>query len=91
MRYGCIPIAHAVGGLKDSIITKPELDRTGFLFKPATKKSFVRCFNESINVFKNQDHWRRIQLNAMQKDFSWFHSATSYADIYKSLAQHIQS
>jgi starch synthase len=87
MRYGCIPIAHAVGGLKDSITTMPEINRTGFLFKPATKTSFIRCLKKSIKTFNDQKKWRRIQINAMQKDFSWRQSAASYAEIYKSLAR----
>jgi len=85
MRYGCIPIAHAVGGLKDSIITKPKTKRTGYLFKPATKSAFITCLKKALRDYSDTAAWKKIQSNAMRFDFSWFRSAANYADIYKQL------
>jgi len=85
MRYGCVPIAHAVGGLKDSIVTKPESKRTGFLFKPATDEAFIASLKKAIQKYSQKDAWELIQRNGMKKDFSWLNSAANYANIYKYL------
>jgi len=85
MRYGCVPIAHAVGGLKDSIITKPERKRTGFLFDNPTTSDFITCIETTLNMYQNKDHWKTIQINGMKMDFSWSKSAKKYAVIYNEL------
>ena len=85
MRYGCVPIAHAVGGLKDSIITKPEKKRTGFLFDNPTTSDFITCIETTLNMYQNKDQWRTIQMNGMKTDHSWSRSARKYADIYNEL------
>jgi starch synthase len=85
MRYGCVPIAHAVGGLKDSIITKPETKRTGFLFDNPTTSDFITCIETALNMYQNKDHWKTIQMNGMKTDFSWGKSAKKYAVIYNEL------
>ena len=85
MRYGCVPIAHAVGGLKDSIAITPEDARTGFLFNNASKEPFIACLKKALNVFDDPTHWMQIQKNGMHTDFSWLKSAASYAEIYRQI------
>lgn len=85
MRYGCVPIAHAVGGLKDSIITKPERKRTGFLFDNPTTSDFITCIETALNIYQNKDQWKTIQMNGMKTDLSWSRSARKYAVIYNEL------
>jgi starch synthase len=85
MRYGCVPIAHAVGGLKDSIITEPEIKRTGFLFDNPTSSDFTTCIKTAFNIYQNKDGWRTIQINGMKMDYSWSRSAKKYADLYHEL------
>ena len=85
MRYGCVPIAHAVGGLKDSIVTTPEVTRTGFLFDNASKEPFIACLKKALKVFNDPIQWKQIQMNGMRTDFSWIKSAASYAGIYRQI------
>ena len=81
MRYGCIPIARATGGLKDTI----KNGETGFLFENANTKSLLKAMREALQVYKNNNHWKSMQRNAMAEDFSWGNSAKQYAALYKSL------
>lgn len=85
MRYGCVPIAHAVGGLKDSIITEPEINRTGFLFDNPISSEFIACIKTAYNTYLNKDEWKMIQTNGMKIDYSWNRSAKKYADLYNKL------
>ncbi|MDO9545298.1 MAG: glycogen/starch synthase [Pelolinea sp.] len=85
MRYGCIPIAHAVGGLKDSIFIKPESARTGFLFNDPNPNAFINCIKDAFSKYRQAEKWSSVQMNAMQMDYSWDNSAKKYADLYDNL------
>lgn len=83
MRYGCIPLAHATGGLIDTITDFSQgSEATGFLFENCTAKALAQTIRQAIKVFKDNTAWTRLQMNGMNKDFSWHQSALRYADLY---------
>lgn len=85
MRYGCIPVGSAVGGLKDSI-DSTKRKRTGFLFSEINADAFYLCLSEALKIWKNnKEGWKKIQIQAMQKDFSWERSARKYLELYEKL------
>lgn len=84
MRYGTLPIAHAVGGLQDSI-TEGE---TGFLYADYYSRGLVRAVSRAKKVFdKDKDRWMRMAVRAMQADFSWGKSAGEYVALYEKALQ----
>lgn len=88
MRYACIPVARATGGLLDSII--PTTDKkigTGFLFSEKSSKAFSAELNHALDLFTDQAKWRKIQKKAMRQDFSWKKSAGEYIDQYLKLVE----
>ncbi|MCE1252811.1 MAG: glycogen synthase [Anaerolineae bacterium] len=84
MRYGCIPIARATGGLKDSIVNYSEDDSngTGFLFKNPIGSDLAGSLTHALSVYEDKTAWKSLQLRAMQQDFSWKKPALSYANLY---------
>ena len=88
MRYACIPVARATGGLLDSVI-KTTNDRigTGFLFTEKTSEAFSAELLHALTIFHDQDRWKKIQKKAMQQDFSWQKSAGEYIAQYKKLME----
>ena len=84
MRYGCIPIAHAVGGLVDSIIDVDD-QRTGYLFFKPDTGSFSDAINRARDEYQNPVEWSKIQKRAMAHDFSWKNSAKKYLKVYKKI------
>ncbi|MEA3325843.1 MAG: glycogen/starch synthase [Chloroflexota bacterium] len=84
MRYGCVPLARATGGLKDTIVdvVKSPKKGTGFLFGPAKANAFAKAVKSSLNIYKNQDQWKQMQIRGMNQDFSWKRSALNYIDLY---------
>ncbi|HAF61082.1 MAG TPA: hypothetical protein DCK95_02015 [Anaerolineaceae bacterium] len=84
MRYGCIPVAHAVGGLVDSICDTEE-SRTGFLFYKPEVKPFAKTLQHALQQFQNPVEWSKIQKRAMQQDFSWKNSAKEYLEVYRTI------
>ena len=80
MRFGTIPIVRKTGGLADTVRD----GRTGFVFKNYDKGSFLEAISRAVDIYYNQkDHWRKMQITAMKKDFSWKASAKKYIWLYK--------
>lgn len=80
MRYGCLPIVHATGGLSDTVN-----DATGFRFKSATPRSLRTALVKALTVYTDREHWRAKQQTAMRADFSWAKPAQEYFELYQSL------
>jgi len=87
MRYGCVPIARATGGLADTIkhISHKVNGGTGFLFTKPYPSVFANTLKRAVRLFQNPEIWRQIQLNGMKIDFSWDKSAQKYITMYQEL------
>ncbi len=87
MRYGCIPLARATGGLKDSIISygTNQAKANGFLFRHATRESLSLALKNALEVYNQRQNWLIMQANAMKAVFSWDKSALQYLKLYERL------
>ncbi len=86
MRYGCVPLGRATGGLVDTIRSFTDADSgTGFLFDEATPYAFANCLREALLVFSDKERWVKLQHNGMSQDFSWENAARQYSDLYHQL------
>ena len=81
MRYGCVPVVHATGGLKDTV----QDGKTGFLFMNADSDSLLQALQQALTVLHGCPVVGTLQRNGMQEDFSWKRSAGKYASLYRSL------
>ncbi len=81
MRYGCIPVARATGGLRDTIAE----GRTGFLFTEPSASIMAAALRRALAVFRDHAAWQTMQKTAMAENFSWEQSARKYAALYRSL------
>jgi starch synthase len=81
MRYGCVPLVRATGGLHDTVTD----GETGFVFLKPKVKDFVETMERAMQVYQNQDVWTRMQHNGMLQDFSWRNSANAYVKLYQRL------
>lgn len=86
MRYGCIPIARATGGLIDTITDDPSgIHSTGFLFTQQSPDAYNVALRRALFAFQQPSLWAEIQQRAMYLDFSWDQSAVKYIDLYANL------
>ena len=86
MLYGCIPIAHATGGLKDTIIDPNDGDQyTGFLFNDPNPDACADAIRRALNTYNDRAQWLTLQKRCMEQDFTWEKSAVKYYELYKSL------
>ena len=82
MRYGCVPVARATGGLVDTV----QDGETGFLFHDYTVDAFWEAVARAVYVFNvDKPHWQQMQLAGMVQDFAWRRSAETYLNLYQSL------
>ncbi len=79
MRYGCVPIVSAVGGLKDTIFQ----DETGFIFGKPTVGRFAPAIKKAFAVLRDHERWETMQKAGMSQDFSWAASAKQYFQLYQ--------
>ena len=94
MRYGTLPVAHATGGLRDTItqhnpfadISKPEevgQVGTGWLFDNMSTQDFIEATKWAIHVYREKkDVWRAMQVQAMTQDLSWNKKAAEWEQIF---------
>jgi starch synthase len=90
MRYGTIPVVHAVGGLRDTVIDPgdAELARghgTGVRFDAATPDALAAAIARAVRLFRDRRAFARLRDAAMARDSSWTASAHEYLQLYKSL------
>lgn len=89
LRYGTLPIVHAVGGLRDTVFEEPLNEITekanGFIFHQPEAEELFSAIQRATNAYSQPEVWRQLQINAMTRDFSWQTSAKAYSDIYSQL------
>lgn len=81
MRYGCIPLVRAVGGLHDTVTDS----ETGFVFIEAKIKPFNDAVRRALALYPDHSRWAAMQKAGMAVNFSWQNSASKYLDLYKKL------
>jgi starch synthase len=89
-RYGTIPIVRKTGGLADTVVDSlPETlanhTASGIIFNEASSSSLLEAIKRALILYSIPDAWKKIQTNAMKKDFSWQRSAEQYLALYENL------
>jgi len=81
-RYGTPPIAHATGGLVDTITD----GKTGFLMRELNARALVEAIRRAVSTYRDAKAWAAVQRSGMARDFGWGPAAKAYADIYRRIA-----
>ena len=91
LRYGCLPVVAAVGGLADTVIhANPAAISagvaTGITFHPTDGVAFATAMRQLVFLHANKALWAKVQKNAMRQDVGWDRSAAAYAALYAEIA-----
>jgi starch synthase len=78
MRYGCVPVVRATGGLADTV----QDGVTGFSFAPYDPDAFEETLRRAVRTWADRPAWRDLQRRGMAADFSWSASARGYEQLY---------
>jgi starch synthase len=82
-RYGALPIAHATGGLADTI----EDGRTGFLFSDFSGGGLRDACGRAFHAFAQDPKLEDMRQIAMAREFSWSDAAAHYRRLYLTLIE----
>ena len=85
MRYGCIPVVHATGGLADTVQDfDPAADTgNGFSFPRYDPFHLFAAVMRALEVYKFPQVWQGLMQRAMLADYSWDASAEQYVALYR--------
>lgn len=86
-RYGAFPVAHATGGLRDTVVDcDAALETgTGFLFEEPTAAALVGAAERAIAAVKHP-RASALRRRVMRLDLGWDRPARRYEQIYRALA-----
>lgn len=88
LKYGTVPIVRKTGGLADTVqdwhevLAMGKTDGDGFSFNDTTGYALYSTVRRAIETYHDKITWRRIQLNGMNRDYSWAASAAKYVELY---------
>jgi len=87
MRYGTIPVVHAVGGLNDTVTAFDAEAGTGngVRFDGFNSEELLAAIKESLAIWGDEKQRAAIIQNGMNGDYSWDVSAGEYLRIYESV------
>lgn len=87
LAYGTVPIVRATGGLGDTI-SEFDVDSgegLGFRFDDYTADAMMAAIEKAMEVYTNKEAWEKLQVNGMEKDYTWLRSAAEYEEVYRNL------
>lgn len=85
-RYGAVPIAREIGGLKDSIRDFGcEGGGNGFTFSNYNSNDLLYSIRRMLKEYAKHEEWLKFVKVVMNIDFSWDNSTKEYIKLYKSL------
>lgn len=85
MRYGCIPVVRAIGGLYDTVDNfNPASSRgTGFTFRTEDEMTFYTTLIRALESYRHRSDWQGLVQRAMKHSTSWEIPAKKYVELYK--------
>lgn len=84
MRYGTIPVVHAVGGLRDTVHPFNPFEETGlgWTFGKAEAGELIHALGNCLLTYREyKTSWEGLQRRGMQQDLSWDSAAQNYEDV----------
>ncbi len=87
MRYGAIPVVHAVGGLADTVQPYDPTTKkgNGVTFQSYNSHDMAHAVHRGLELVCDPEQLAKVQKNAMKGDYSWKKSAAEYMALYEQL------
>ncbi|KAK6129255.1 hypothetical protein DH2020_036964 [Rehmannia glutinosa] len=84
MRYGTIPVVHAVGGLRDTVqpFNPFEESGLGWTFGRAETNELINALGNCLLTYREyKTSWDGLQRRCMMQDLSWDNAAQNYEEV----------
>jgi starch synthase len=88
-RYGALPVAHATGGLCDTIVDCDAALETGsgFLFREPVAHELLAAVQRALSAYATP-RWPALRRRAMRLDLGWDRPARRYEQVYRASLGH---
>lgn len=89
LKYGTVPVVHAVGGLADTVVntsaaTLADGTATGFTFGDGGAHRLGESLALACELYRGRPEvWAALRRNGMEQDWSWSRSADEYLELYR--------
>ncbi len=93
LRYGAIPVVHAVGGLVDTISDyNPKTDTgNGFVFRSYDPYDLLVAISRALENHKHRDKWLKLVRRGMRQSYDWKIPARKYIKLFrKTIRYHLE-
>lgn len=90
MRYGTVPVVHATGGLRDTVLPADEHGKTGlgFTFQSYNGDDFLAALKRCLHLYNaERENFQALQRRDMLQDFSWDKPAAKYMELFHRLVK----
>ncbi|XP_049385534.1 granule-bound starch synthase 2, chloroplastic/amyloplastic [Solanum stenotomum] len=84
MKYGTIPVVHAVGGLRDTVQPFDPFNESGlgWTFSKAEASQLIHALGNCLLTYREyKKSWEGIQTRCMTQDLSWDNAAQNYEEV----------
>ena len=88
MHFGTVPVVHATGGLKDTVLPYDETtgEGRGFTFQSYNGEDFMGAILRSMELYyNNREAWNELAKRDMQIDVSWNEPALKYMEMFEAI------
>ena len=88
MHYGTVPVVHATGGLRDTVLPYDPAtgNGRGFTFQSYNGDDFLAAIDRALALFTgDRAAWDKLAQQDMREDFSWRVPAKAYRALFASL------
>jgi starch synthase len=84
--YGSIPVVHAVGGLRDTVIDVSQPEGNGIVFTRPTSEALFEALVRAVELYRDRARYEAVQRRGMKCDFGWAASAAEYERLFTAPA-----
>lgn len=84
MRYGTVPVVHAVGGLRDTVEPFDPFNETGhgWTFGRADVNELIHALGNCFLTYREyKESWDGLRRRGMSRDLSWDSAAQNYEEV----------
>ncbi len=87
LRYGAIPVVHAVGGLIDTVRDNESVygPPNGIIFSSLNPEKLEFAITSAIDIYSDTTLRNVYIKNGMKEDYSWLKSSIIFGDLYSMI------
>jgi len=85
-RYGTVPVARAVGGLRETVrpFRPGKAGGNGFLFRGYNRRALLEALKRALDCYRRPDCWADVTGAGFRERPGWEEAARQYVELYRT-------